>query len=345
MRIPAILLLPLLLLSFPMVAGAEPHVKPAGGWNGPIIGKNVKGSLVEVRTGDVLEAPMDVTLYAYAPERYVIASHKDGRVTLAGGKPGDPGAITLDAARFEAGTRTRVGARSFTNVSDFKATLVAVNAGVGGGWSDDPDALNDLQGRVDFDASIGAQGVVETKVGLTGKALVATAGGEALLGARTSGQITGAPTLCGAKVVATARGQVSLGIGGAASLGLRVDWAKWSVKGGGKLAGTYGVGLGGGTEIEISLEKIVNDPRAAGRCVTDGAKAGIQALSDGYDRIEKAGAQLLADVITGAKYWRTGVPVPTGSNPPGSNVGRFEETRPLGAPRPPATMSGGGVSR
>lgn len=80
--------------------------------------------------------------------------------------------------------------------------------------------------------------------------------------------------------------------------------------------------------------------------MTDGATAGIQALSDGYDRIEKAGAQLLADVIAGAKYWRDGVPAPKGSDPRGSNVGRFDETRPVGAPQPPATASGNvGVTR
>lgn len=334
MRIPSLLVLPLLLALSPTVARADPHVKPAGGSGGPIIGQNVRGKYVEKETGAQLETPTDITLYSHMPERFVAAAYQDGRETLFGGGPDDLVLVTYDAARFEAGTRSRLGARSLDSSVDFKATLVAVNGGGEASWNEDPDALNNLQFRGDAEASIGAQGLAETKVGLTGGALYGGLRGDALLGARTSGQISASPTLCGAKIIATGKGQLSLGIGATINAGFRVDWATWSAKIGGKIAGTYGVGAGGGGEVEINLEKIMNDPRAAGRCVTDGAKAGIQALSDGYDHIEKKGAQLLADVIVGAKYWRYGVPVPTGSSPPGSNVGRFEETRSLGAPQP-----------
>lgn len=305
-------------------------MKPAGGSGGPIIGRNVRGKLVEKKTGAQLETPTDVTLYSHMPERFVIAAHQNGRETLYGGNEGDPGAVTYDAARFEAGTRTRLGARSLDSSADFKATLVALNAGGEVAWNEDPDALNNFQARGDAEASIGAQGLMETKAGLTGGALFGNIQGDALLGARASGQITASPTLCGAKLIGTAKGQASLGIGGTLNAGFHFDWARKSAKIGGKIAGTYGVGLGAGGEVEINLEKVMKDPRLAGRCLTDGVSAG-------YEQARDAGAKFVADVVYGWNAWKNGPPKT------GSNVGRFEETRPLAKPDAAQAKKGPGV--
>lgn len=320
----------------------------------PIVGEKKDGTLVDKRNGRPLVGPelenarelekflgpvKDVVLDKWESDRYEVGWYQKGRETLKGGGPDDPGELNLDHARFEAGASTTVGARSFQSSADAKLTLVGVNGKVGGAWDKDPNALNNMELNGSGDVSIAAAAEYRTVAAYSEKGVMAEGTVGASLGVKAEGQITASPTLCGAQLDVTGRGQASLGIGAEGTLKLRADLAKMKFKVGGKLAATFGVGLGAGGDIEINLEKVMKDRRAALDCFT--SKSGIDVLTAGYVKIQTLAVQHLAETIRHAgagRFEKQGTA--------GTNVGRFQETRPLGAPQPPrGRNAGGGATR
>lgn len=145
------------------------------------------------------------------------------------------------------------------------ATIAAVKADTGRVVAGDPKRAF-VDGQASGEAELRGKAQANASAKATTHAIEASAGGTAFIGARAGGKVDGKATLCGVSVVGKGDGELSVGAGASASAQFAIDWTNLKFRAGANAAATLGVGGGAGGNVEISLENLKKDPRAAGSC-------------------------------------------------------------------------------
>lgn len=280
---------------------------------------------------------------------------QDGRATLA---KGDLGEINVDAFRLQGDAQAKFGATRDGVAANVylkgQATLIGVNAQSRTFGFGDPDALTSATASGAGQAYIGAEAELDATLGVSKTGVQGNVHAGAFAGGKVEGDLTGQISICGVQINLAGHGEASYGLGAEADGYFKVDWSTMTVKVGGKAALTFGGGAGAGGEVEISLAKLLKDPRAAGRCALEGltkaAKKGVEVLSNGADAVTgfvASGAKKLCFWCKDDKKPSTVATreLPHGpSATPGTNVGRNSRTTPSTV-HPTVARDGVGIRR
>lgn len=148
-----------------------------------------------------------------------------------------------------------------------EAKLIEVSAASNVFGVGDPNGMNNAIGQVKGKAFVGAEAKGDLTVTAGRKGLAIQTGGDAFVGGKAQVTGSGTITLCGLAMNATGDAQASYGIGVTAKGAFVVDWSTMTVRYGAHAALTVGGGLGAGGTVEVSLEKILKDPRTAANCL------------------------------------------------------------------------------
>lgn len=335
-------------------------------WNtDPVIAKGPRGQLYDLNTGRLL-TPQEVAdaterANAYAvPRSVTVVEYGDagalgitegafvnGRATLVEGEYGriDVNALRLDGQWSAKGGISREGVTG-SFYAKGQATLFGITGETKTFALGDPNGLTNATVMAKGQAYVGAEAELDANVLINREGVSGNVSAGAFAGGKAEGDIVGGFSICGVSLGATGHGEVSYGIGAEAQGYFKVNWATMTVKIGGKAALTFGGGAGAGGEVEISLSKLMKDPRAAAMCALDGlkkaAEKGIEVLSNGADAVTSfvsSGAKKLcfwcedekpkptsvsatdAGGYNGGRNTRTTVPSGTGAGTPGNGRG------------------------
>lgn len=345
----------------------------AASWSSdPVVARDHYGALFDKRTGraireaDAKEAMDRADLYATPTSVTILEKDasgatgidagpfRNGRATLVEGSLGE---VHVDALRLDGTGQARAGITKdgvAANVFlDGRATLLGVGAQSRTFGLGDPEALTSATAQGSADAFVGAEALLDANASVTRHGVQGNVHAGAFVGGKAEADGTGQVSICGVQVNALAHGEASYGLGADAAGYFKVDWSSMSVKVGGRAALTAGVGAGAGGEVEVSLAKLMKDPRAAGRCMVDGAKTAL--TTAGHALAEGAGAVKNA-IASGAHklcFWCKDDPKPaapaTAPFNRGTNIGRNARTIPPaagvpGARTPVSVRHGAGVA-
>lgn len=156
------------------------------------------------------------------------------------------------------------------------------------------------------------------------------------LGGRAEGQLTGNIGLNNiGEVEGTVKGEISYGLGAQAEGYFEFDWSTMSVRAGGKLSATLGIGAGVGFETKISVKPAVdwavdNVGRPVANAVGDAYRATTNAVGNAYDSVTGAvgDAWDALPCIFGCDDPKPASTMPEGSQS-GSAVARNSSTGPM----------------
>lgn len=148
-----------------------------------------------------------------------------------------------------------------------EAKLIEVSAASNVVGVGDPNGMSNAICQVKGKAFVGAEAKGDLTVTVSGKGIATQVGGDAFVGGKAQVTGSGTITLCGLAMNATGDAQASYGIGATAKGAFVVDWSTMTVRYGAHAALTVGGGLGAGGTVEVSLEKILKDPRTAANCL------------------------------------------------------------------------------
>ena len=283
--------------------------------------------------------PGSVTLISVATQGAVgidKGPFKDGRWTWA---EGQYGRIGMDVLRADGSASAKAGITKEGVRGDFvaqgQATLVGISGETARFGVGDPNGLNQAGVQADGRAFVGADGQAVTSVAVGKGGVKAVGNINAFVGAKAKTQIVGSASLCGLQVTGTGTGEASAGLGAGASGVFQVDWATGKIKVGGQADLTVGLGAGAGGQVEISVEKIIRDPKAAGKCVVDGIKGAGTAIANGAEQAAGWLAGTWRSLVGGKKsdIGNAVATLPLGPTPynamivNGAEVGRYAPTQ------------------
>lgn len=269
-------------------------------WNSdPVVGENKNGRLYDKRNGQFLSKdnakdarergenyendPKGVTLYQKDGEGTTginVGPIKDGSVNLAEGKYGS---VDLNVGQLYGEYTAGVGVTKDGVTGRVQAygqvTLVGLSAETKDFKFGNEELGGDVRAR--GNAFIGADGTVDGSLAVGKNGVNAHGKAEVFAGGKATGQVAGSLTICGVSIAARGEGEVSYGIGATAEGYFKVDWSTMTVKIGGKAALTFGGGAGAGGEVEISLQKLIENPSMAANCAWEGVKKVAEAAYEG----------------------------------------------------------------
>lgn len=342
-----------------------------------VLAKDAKGTVIDKRTdrpasaAQIAEAKQadrwngdvrDVTLWKSDPEAYKKADGLNGYGFKNGRRQteGAYGKAHVDVLRGEASANAEIGLRSGKAAAEAKFVVAEVGAETNASFGD-PNGLNNATAEASIKASVGAEAKADLGYVVDGKGAAGNGGFSAHVGGRMEGEIKGAATICGVQVGSSTKGFVSYGAGIEARGHFAFDWTEMKFKMGGHASATLGLGAGLGTNVEISLKKVLEDPRAAGHCMADNFRKGValqvEPLAKGARHVWGALGSLRRRAIDGvvafneaARAARQRLEADPSLGTTGVNVGRFSDTRPLAVPavaqrRSMGRPAGGGQTR
>ena len=270
---------------------ANPDHEPGFRSTDPVLAKDALGRFYDARNGrrltevEVKEAQEREKLYKPSPA--VRLYEKGGSVSTA--------LLEYETAGKYGSVRVAAGSAS----ADYGVHGSATKTGVQGGV--------DLSARVAFvelEASTkkiaGAQASVNAFVGaeveasvtaeLSIKRVAAQGKVGAFEGAKVTATITQEITVCGVSVKATATVDASWGVGAEAKAYFAFDWSTGTVKAGGHASASLDPGLGYGQEIEVSVAKILKNPKGALTCgVKEAPKVAWNVTKQGANKAVSVG--------------------------------------------------------
>ncbi len=297
----------------------------ANGWavnSDPVVAENRNRRLYDKRNGQFLsqsqaeaakrsskyyEAGTGVTLFElktgtqdingnYQPDATGLnaGGFKDGRYNILheAGSPNAgtiPNRLSVDVLRAEGQGTVKVGVIPGGVAAAAQLRGQATLIGLSGEYTrsfGDSDSINTAQVSTKGQAFVGAAGELQAVANVSNRGALLTGRAGAFVGGRAEGEAGGSVTICGVQIGAKGVGEVSYGLGAAAEGYMVVNWSTMTVKFGGRAAATLGLGAGVGGEVEISLQKVLENPAMAARCALQPlADLAVAAYETGRDLV------------------------------------------------------------
>lgn len=146
-------------------------------------------------------------------------------------------------------------------------------------------------------AFVGAQVKGTGTVEISRERITANGKVGAFAGGKAEGSVSGEVGLTNVGTAkGTVTGEISYGIGASAEGYFTVDWSTWTVKTGGRVSATLGVGAGVGFQTEISVKPAVD-------WAVDKAKVVGTAIADGATRVGSAIADGAKSLVSSLCFW------------------------------------------